>query len=135
MAGLKIAITGDGQLFQIWPSHAMTRFPKATLYDRSAAVTALRRAEAELGAKGLLDPEGQASARRTAENLANPPAVDATVTFSGPIQNGIVKVTCKNGNEKVFQIRLLSLEYEAIKQAFFHVDDAITRCAATPAVV
>jgi hypothetical protein len=135
MAGLKIAITGDGQLFQIWPSHAMTRFPKATLYDRSAAVTACRRAEAELGAKGLLDPEGQASARRTAENLANPPAVDATVTFSGPIQNGTVKVTCKNGNEKVFQIRLLSLEDEAIKQAFFHVDDAITRCAATPAVV
>lgn len=135
MAGLKIAITGDGQLFQIWPSHAMTRFPKATLYDRSAAVTAFRRAEAALGAKGLLDPEGQASARRTAENLANPPAVDATVTFSGPIQNGKVKVTCKNGNEKVFQIRLLSLEDEAIKQAFFHVDDAITRCAATPAVV
>ena len=106
MSGLSIAITGDGQLFQIWPSHAMKRFPRATIYDRSPTVTASRQAEVNLGHLGWLDPSGQASAQRTAQNLANPPAVDATLTFTGPIQNGTVKVKCRNGIEKVFQVRL-----------------------------
>jgi hypothetical protein len=128
MAGLLIAFTGEGQLFQIWPTHAMKRFPQATLYDRSAKVTAFRQAEAKLGKDGWLNPEGQAAAKRTAQNLANPTEVDATVTFSGPLQNGVVKVKCKTGAEKVFQIRLNSLDDKAIEQAFFNVDAAITRC-------
>ena len=128
MSGLSIAITGDGQLFQIWPSHAMKRFPRATIYDRSPTVTASRQAEVNLGHLGWLDPSGQASAQRTAQNLTNPPAVDATLTFTGPIQNGTVKVKCRNGIEKVFQVRLTSLGDEAIQQAFFHVDAAITLC-------
>ena len=128
MSALSIAIKGDGQLFQIWPSHAMKRFPQAVLYDRSPAVTAFRQAEAKLGQRGFLDAAGQASAKRTAQNLSNPPAVDATVTFAGPIQNGKVTVKCKNGKEKVFQIRLNDLGEMAIQQAFFHVDAAIARC-------
>jgi len=135
MSGLSIAITGNGQLFQIWPSHAMKRFPRATIYDQSAAVTAFRQAEVNLGKSGYLDAAGQASAQRTAHNLANPPEVDATVTFSGPVENGTVKVACKNGNEKLFQVRLTALTDEAIEQAFYHVDDAITRCAISPAMV
>jgi hypothetical protein len=45
MWGLTIAITGEGQLLQIWPTHAMTRFKGATIYDRSAATTAFRQGE------------------------------------------------------------------------------------------
>ena len=135
MSGLSIAITGDGQLFQVWLSHAMNRFPTATFYDRSAATTAVRQGEVTLGKKGFLDAAGQASAQRTAQNLANPPEVDATVTFSGPVQNGTVKVTCRNGAEKVVQVRLHALDDDAIRQAFYHVDDAITRCAISPAMV
>lgn len=134
MSGLSIAITGDGQLFGLWPSHAMKRFPQATFYDRSAAVTAFRHAEVVLGKKGLLNAEGQASARRTAENLANPPEVDATVSFSGPVQNGTVTVTCRNGNTKTFQIKLNDLSDDAIRQAFFNVDAAIIRCKTGSAV-
>ncbi len=128
MSGLSIAITGDGQLFQLWPTHAMKRFPRATIYDRSATVTAFRQAEANLGQQGWLNPAGQASAQRTAQNLANPPAVDATLTFAGSMQNGTVKVKCKSGTEKVFQIRLIGLEDKVVQQGFFHVDAAITRC-------
>ena len=128
MSMLSIAITGEGQLFQIWPSHAMKRFPQAVIYDRSPTVTAFRLAEVRLGQQGLLDAAGQASAKRTAQNLAKPPEVDATVTFAGPIQNGKVKVKCKNGKEKVFQIRLNDLGDKAIQQAFLHVDAAITKC-------
>lgn len=128
MAGLSIAITGDGQLFQIWPTHAMKRFPHATIYDRSAKVTAFRHAEVKLGKDGLLNAEGQDAAKRTAQNLANPPEVDATVSFHGPLQNGVVTVKCKAGTEKAFQIRLNGLGKKAIEQAFFNVDAAITRC-------
>ena len=128
MSGLLIAITGEGQLFQIWPTHAMKRFPQATIYDRSAKVTAFRHAEAKLGQDGWLNAEGRDAAKRIAQNLANPPVVDATVTFSGPIQNGVVTVKCKTGIEKVFQIRLNGLDKKAIEQAFFNVDSAITRC-------
>tara|TARA_R110002049_G_scaffold29972_1_gene101853 strand:+ start:22715 stop:23122 length:408 start_codon:yes stop_codon:yes gene_type:complete len=135
MSGLSIAITGDGQLFQIWPTHAMSRFPRATIYDRSAAVTAFRQAEVKLGQQGWLDRTGQTATQRTAQNLANPPVVDATLTFAGPIQNGTVTVKCKSGNEKVFQVRLTGLEEKAIKQAFFHVDAAINRCKAAGSLV
>ena len=106
----------------------MKRFPKATIYDRSATVTDFRKAEVKLGQQGRLDPSGQASARRTAQNLANPPAVDATLTFAGPVQNGTVKVKCRNGVEKVFRVQLLGLGDEAIKQAFLQVDAAIALC-------
>jgi hypothetical protein len=128
MSGLSIAIRGSGQLFQIWPSHGGKRFPNATIYDRSATVTSFRQAEVNLGEKGWLDAPGQASAQRTAKNLSSPPEVDATLTFEGPVQNGTVRVKCKNGNEKVFQVRLTGLDDKAIEQAFFHVDAAIIRC-------
>ena len=128
MIGLSIAITGDGQLFQIWPSHAGKKFPAATIYDRSAKVTAFRQAEVNLGKEGHLNAAGQASAKRTARNLANPPAVDVTLSFKGPVQNGTVKVKCKNGVEKVFQVRLQALDDKSIQQAFAQVDAAITSC-------
>lgn len=128
MSGLSIAITGDGQLFQIWPTHAMKRFPGATIYDRSARVTAFRQGEVDLGKQGLLDAEGQALAKHTAQNLSNPPAVDATLTFSGTVQNGTVKVKCKSGVERLFRVRLSALGEKVIQQAFFHVDAAITSC-------
>lgn len=132
MSGLSIAITGSGQLFQIWPTHAMKRFPKATIYDQSAGVTALRRAEVKLGQSGLLDPAGQAAARRTEANIAAPPDVDTTVTFEGSAQNGTVRVTCRRGTEKTFQVRLTGLDDDSVRQAFYHVDAAITLCAAGP---
>jgi hypothetical protein len=128
MSGLSIAIKGQGQLFQIWPTHAAKQFPRATIYDRSATVTGLRQNEANLGAQGLLDAAGQASAQRIAQNLASPTAVDATLDFAGPLQNGTVTVTCKNGTEKMFQVRLLGLGDGQITQGFFHVDAAITLC-------
>jgi hypothetical protein len=91
-------------------------------------VTAFRQAEVDLAKKGWLDAEGQASARRIAHNLANPPPVDVTLTFSGPFQNGTVKVKCKSGGEKVFQVRLNGLGEKVINQAFSQVDAAITSC-------
>ena len=128
MRGLSIAITGNGQLLSVWPTHAMKRFKGATIYDRSAAVTAFRQDEVNLGQQGHLNPAGQASAQRTAQNIANPPSVDATLTFAGSAQNGTVKVKCKNGTETAFQVRLNGLGDAAIQQAFQHVDAAITRC-------
>ena len=127
-----IAITGDGQLFQIWPTHAMKRFPMATLYDRSPKAMGFRQAEVDLGRRGLLDPTGQAAARRIADNLTNPPDVDATVTFKGPVQNGTITVTCRNGTKKTFQIRLTALDDHSVEQGFHNVDAAIARCLAGP---
>ncbi|MCR9109478.1 hypothetical protein [Marivita sp. XM-24bin2] len=132
MSKPSIAVTGDGQLFGVWITHGMKRFPMATFYDQSATVTAFRQAEVELGRRGLLDPAGQAAARRTAENLANPPDFDVTLTFKGPVENGIVKVKCKNGREKTFEVRLTGIDDRAISQGFHNVDAAVTRCLAGP---
>jgi hypothetical protein len=81
-----------------------------------------------LGAKGRLNPEGQASAQKTALDLANPKAVDVTLTFAGTAQNGTVQVQCGNGAETVFQVRLAGLGDDAIQRAFYKVDEAITQC-------
>ncbi len=128
MRGLSIALAGDGHQFNIWLSHASKRFPGATFYDRSPMITAFRQAEVNLGDQGWLDSEGQASARRTAKNLANPLTVDVTLTFAGKFQNGTVTVKCKNGTEKVLRVRINGLAEEMINRAFYHVDAAITRC-------
>ncbi len=135
MSKPSIAITGDGQLFSMWITHGMKRFPMATFYDQSAAVTAFREAEVELGRRGLLDPAGQAAARRTAENLANPPDFDVTLTFKGPVQNGTVTVRCKDGREKTFDVRLTGIDDRSISQGFHNVDSAVSLCLAGPRIV
>ena len=135
MSKPSIAVTGDGQLFHLWTTYGMKRFPMATFYDQSATVTAFRKAEVDLGRRGLLDPAGQAAARRTAENLANPPKFNAVLTFKGPAQNGKVTVKCKNGVEKTFEVRLTGIDDRALAQGFHNVDAAVTLCLAGPTSV
>lgn len=134
MWGLSIAIMGEGQLFQVWPTHAMKRFKGATIYDRSAGVTAARQGEAQLGQQGRLNAAGQASARRVAQDLANPKPVEVTLRFAGSAHNGTVTVHCGNGSETTFQVRLAGLSEDAIQRAFHKVDEAITQCKTGPSV-
>lgn len=135
MSKPSIAVTGDGPLFGIWITHGMQQFPMATFYDQSATVTAFRQAEVELGRRGLLDPAGQAAARRTAENLANPPDFDVTVTLKGTVQNGLVTVRCKNGRETTFEVRLTDIDDRSISRGFHNVGAAVSRCLAGPNMV
>ena len=132
MSRFAIAVTGDGLFMDMWITHGMTRFPQATFYDRSAKVTAFRQAEADLDKAGYLNAEGRAAAKRIAENLKNPPEVDATVEFSGQNFKGKAIVTCKNGNRKEFDLQLVGISDKEIAQLFFHVDAAVTRCKAKP---
>ncbi len=46
--------------------------PNVTWYDYTDRTTALRQQEAGLGEKGLLDKQGEESAKRTIHNLKNP---------------------------------------------------------------
>lgn len=46
--------------------------PNVTWYDYTDATNALRQKEAGLGGKGLLDKQGEESAKRTIHNLKNP---------------------------------------------------------------
>ncbi len=130
LPNVSVAVAGSGPLFGVWSTHASKSYRNMTVYDRSAAVTAFRQQEANLGQKGFLDAAGTASAQRTAQNLANPAAVDATVTFSGGPENGTVVVKCQGGMEKRFQVRLSGLGDQAIRQSFSDVDAAIAQCKA-----
>ena len=128
LPNVSVAVTGDGALLGVWCSHATQNYRNMTVYDRTAAVTAFRQQEVNLAQQGHLDAAGQAMAQRTAQNLANPQAVDATLTFSGQPENSTVVVKCRNGMEKRIQVRLTGLGDQAIRQAFASVDAAIAQC-------
>ena len=126
MPGLKIAIEGRGKFFWMCLRHVGTRFPRATIYDRSAAATAFRKAEADLGRRGFLDAEGQRMARRISHSLDHPPEDDSTVAFT----QDSATVTCRNGKSRTIKLYLTGLDDNAVARTFFNLDAAITQCTA-----
>lgn len=131
LSSASVAVSGDG-LMGMWITHAMKTYPGIKIYDQSAAATNFRQQEVALGQKGVLDAAGQANAQRTAQNMANPQATDAKITFSGPPTNSTVTVTCKNGMQKRFQISLNGLTDADIKAACAALDNAIAACKGGP---
>ncbi len=135
MWGLSIALKGDGHLFNLWLSHACKKFKGSTFYDHRPMVQAFRQAEVDLAKQGYLNAEGRTDALETAHNMANPPKVDATLTFKGTLRNGTVIVACTNGAEKTFKVSLTGVDDKALAQTFYHVDAAVIACSAGRAKV
>jgi hypothetical protein len=92
------------------------------------------RQPSHLGRKGLLDKAGQESARRTAENLNNPPPVDVTLLFKKQGNKLLVDVICSRGKTETYEIYAGFLILDDMTPAYMLVDAAIDRCV-SPALV
>lgn len=131
MRPFKIAVTGDSKFEPMYVTHGMTQWPTATFYDSTAKVTAFRKAEAELGRTGHLDRAGQEMAKRIAESLRNPPAMDVTLRFSTTGKQDMVEVIDeKTGKGVKIRLELKGISDREIKQTFKQVDAAIFRIVA-----
>lgn len=122
---------GKGMHMGPYITHAFKRWKGATIYDRSAFITAMRQREVDLGRQGYLDAEGTAMARRTAENLAKKPDDDVTLEFKAKGMLLTVTVTCKKGVSTEVSVLPNLLVHDDMTQAFFQLDAAVGKCLGT----
>ena len=72
---------GSGRLLGWFVTECLSRFPHATVYDRTRQADLARFKEADLGLSEDASQEFRKQAIRTIANLADPPRVDCSVTF------------------------------------------------------
>jgi hypothetical protein len=121
-----IAVTGQGPHLGPYITHAFKKYPKITIYDRTAAVTAFRKQEVDLGKQGYLDREGRRNARATERNLKHPPKVDVTLTFASKgLEDLKVTVSGDMKGSQTFVIDIRKIVQDNLNPAFGQVDTAV----------
>jgi hypothetical protein len=76
-----IAVSGSGRLLGMFVTECLSRFPHATLYDRSRQADLARFKESDVGVSADVSQDFRKQAIRTIANLADPPHIDCSVTF------------------------------------------------------
>lgn len=93
--------------------------PNVTWYDHTDVTTALRQKEADLGGKGLLDKQGEESAKWTTHNLKNPIKCSADIhIFSQGRGERVETVTLTITGAKGIESLTRSMDMEDKKLTF-----------------